>query len=79
MRPQHLPAIDRFNAHSNIFENERLFIQNNAKTGLDEWFFLAREGTFGPYPCMQSAIESLDAFVVQQQAEKKSGNRLSVR
>jgi hypothetical protein len=35
--------------HSSYATN-RLYVLSNNTTGLDEWFFMAREGTFGPYP-----------------------------
>jgi hypothetical protein len=46
-----------------VFGSIRIFSQLSAESGLNEWFFLAREGVFGPYPNKELALNSLNAFV----------------
>ena len=54
-----------------MFELDRTFCQRNAKTGLMEWFFYAREGLFGPYETKEMALKELNEFV---ERHKKSGD-----
>jgi len=44
-------------------EKQRVFCRDNITTGLTEWFFPAREGTFGPFGSKEIAETELDAFV----------------
>lgn len=46
-----------------MFEVERVYSQRNARTGQIEWFFMAREGNFGPFPDKNTATKQLDNFV----------------
>lgn len=46
-----------------MFEAERIFSSRNPQTGALEWFFMAREGNFGPYRDKITASKELDAFI----------------
>ncbi len=46
-----------------MFEADRIYSHRNPKTGLIEWFFSAREGTFGPFQDKTIAQKELDAFI----------------
>lgn len=46
-----------------MFEAERVYNQRNPTTGITEWFFLAREGYFGPYVSKEAAQNQLAAFI----------------
>ncbi len=46
-----------------MFGVERVFCQNDMKTGSNEWFFSAREGFFGPFPSKEQADRALEEFV----------------
>lgn len=45
-----------------MVEDARVFSQRNHKTGLTVWFFYAREGSFGSFRDMKSAVKALDAL-----------------
>lgn len=60
-----------------MFELDRTFSQYNAKTGLTEWYFNAREGVCGPYPTKQKAAEELKAFIELRMLLKDDGGRSS--
>jgi len=46
-----------------VFRTARIFNQLSTETGLNEWFFMAREGVFGPYPSKELALKYLNDFV----------------
>ncbi|WP_036281702.1 hypothetical protein [Methylomicrobium lacus] len=46
-----------------MFYAERVYTQRNPTTGIMEWFFLAREGNFGPYRSKEEAKERLSKFI----------------
>ncbi|MGR8930965.1 MAG: DUF6316 family protein [Gammaproteobacteria bacterium] len=46
-----------------MFQVERVFSSRNPQTGQIEWFFMAREGNFGPFRDKATAQKELDAFV----------------
>jgi len=46
-----------------MFEAERVYNQRNPSTGIIEWFFLAREGYFGPYVSKEAAHKQLNTFI----------------
>lgn len=55
-----------------MFEAERIYSQRNHKTGMTEWFFYARECSFGPFSNEKIAKEELDNFIrhcVKNQAD----------
>ena len=58
-----------------MFQADRVFFQCSLATGLVEWFFLAREGTFGPYPSQQVSREMLSEFVARNKAANNDGGR----
>ncbi|MFI3187942.1 hypothetical protein BCS42_14700 [Crenothrix sp. D3] len=58
-----------------MFEIDRFFSQYDAKTGLTEWYFNAREGVYGPYPTKQKAVEELKTFIEHQKKIKDDGGR----
>lgn len=44
------------------FSPDRMFQQWNPATGLNEWFFIAREGVKGPHPSKDKALRELESF-----------------
>ncbi len=58
-----------------MFEAHRIYVQTNTNTGLTEWFFKAREGTFGPYTSEESAVSALNDFVAQRIKAGEDGGR----
>lgn len=46
-----------------MFKVERVYCQCNFKTGSNEWFFVAREGVFGPYTSKVIAQKALTVMV----------------
>jgi len=58
-----------------MFQPDRLFSQRNPATGLIEWYFHAREGTFGPYGAKDAAKKILDEFVALRIASNDDGGR----
>lgn len=46
-----------------MFRSARIYIQRNLKTGMTEWFFKAREGSFGPFTSKYLAQQELNAFI----------------
>ncbi|MGJ0483677.1 MAG: DUF6316 family protein [Methylomicrobium sp.] len=46
-----------------MFRAERIYSQNNPKTGITEWFFSAREGNYGPFSSREIATRELKAFI----------------
>lgn len=59
----------------NRFQADRTFSSHNAKTGLIEWFFSAREGTFGPYISKEQAKKMLAEFMARKKAARDDGGR----
>ena len=62
-----------------MFEIDRTFCQRNAKTGLMEWYFNAREGIFGPYNTKPIALDELNIFVERRKLAEDDGGRSSVK
>jgi hypothetical protein len=58
-----------------MFNPDRIFSQRNTVTGEIEWFFSAREGTFGPYANRVASKKILDGFVAQRIAGNDDGGR----
>jgi hypothetical protein len=58
-----------------MFEIDRTFCQRNAKTGLMEWYFNAREGIFGPYDSKKMASKELEVFVGRRKLSGDDGGR----
>ena len=58
-----------------MFQAERVFSHRNAATGKVEWFFSAREGTFGPYASKEASGKILDEFVARRVASQDDGGR----
>jgi hypothetical protein len=59
-----------------IGETQRIFSQPNPATGVTEWYFLAREGTMGPYESREYAKQMLIKFKAYcQNASSKGGGR----
>jgi len=58
-----------------MFQPDRLFSQRNSISGVVEWFFHAREGTFGPYDAKLAAKKILDEFVALRVASHDDGGR----
>lgn len=58
-----------------MFEAARVFKQRDSKTGLTEWWFSAREGTFGPFTNMQTAAKALDAYIQNCLENNADGGR----
>ncbi len=58
-----------------MVDTERVYRQRNNETGLTEWFFPAREGTFGPFPSQETAIQALEEFKKYCIANGKNGGR----
>jgi hypothetical protein len=58
-----------------INETQRIFSQSNPATGVDEWYFLAREGTMGPYGSREYAKQMLIKFKAQCQRSMPNGGR----
>ena len=46
-----------------MFKVERIYCQCNFKTGSNEWFFVAREGVFGPYGSKVIAQKALTEMI----------------
>jgi hypothetical protein len=46
-----------------VFKVERIYCQCNFKTGSNEWFFVAREGVFGPYGSKVIAQKALSEMI----------------
>ncbi|MGY6276216.1 hypothetical protein [Methylomonas sp. MgM2] len=46
-----------------MFKVERIYCQSNFKTGSNEWFFVAREGEFGPYASKAIAQKALTGMI----------------
>ncbi len=62
-----------------MFELDRTFCQRNAGTGLMEWFFNAREGTFGPFENKKIALSELKVFTDRRQVTDDDGGRSKVK
>lgn len=60
-----------------MFRAARIYIQRNFKTGKTEWFFKAREGSFGPFASKEIAIYELNAFIGQCIEKGHDGGRQS--
>lgn len=60
-----------------MFEAERVYNQRNPTTGVTEWFFLAREGYFGPYVSKEAAQKQLSAFICYCVKNGDDGGRQS--
>jgi hypothetical protein len=58
-----------------MFKPDRLFSQRNLATGGIDWYFHAREGTFGPYDSKAAAKKILDEFVALRVATNDDGGR----
>lgn len=58
-----------------MFQADRVFFQRNPASGLVEWYFLAREGTFGPYPSQEIARTMLNEYIERHKAAKDTGGR----
>lgn len=60
-----------------MFRLDRTFSQRSEKTGLMEWFFNAREGTYGPYPSKELAAKGLKEFIDYHKQRGSDGGRSS--
>lgn len=58
-----------------MFRIDRTFSQRNEKTGRMEWFFNAREGTYGPYYTEKDASTALKRYIQYQKSIKNDGGR----
>jgi hypothetical protein len=58
-----------------MFDLDRIFCQRDAKTGLMEWYFNAREGIFGPYVSKAMAAEELRVFIERRKLTEDDGGR----
>jgi len=58
-----------------MFTADRTFSLQNKKTGLQEWYFQAREGNVGPYRTKKQAEEMLKKFIDTCIAAGATGGR----
>lgn len=58
-----------------MFEAERVYSQRNPKTGQIEWFFMAREGNFGPFPDKNTATREMNSFIKNCIKQGSDGGR----
>jgi hypothetical protein len=58
-----------------VFGAARIFSQISNETGLSEWFFMAREGVFGPYQSKEVMLKALNDFVEHKIKTTDDGGR----
>jgi len=58
-----------------VFKVERIYCQCNFKTGSNEWFFVAREGVFGPYVSKVIAQKALTEMIKHCMDNADDGGR----
>ncbi|MFM8333794.1 MAG: hypothetical protein ACKN9T_19140 [Candidatus Methylumidiphilus sp.] len=58
-----------------MFGVDRIFSERNGATGLVEWFFMAREGIFGPYPSKELSTARMHEFTAKCRAANDDGGR----
>jgi hypothetical protein len=60
---------------ANLFKADRIFSEQNHKTGIREWFFQAREGMIGPYETREVAERMMKEFIARCIANRDDGGR----
>lgn len=60
-----------------MFQADRVFSQRNAQTGQIEWFFMAREGNFGPFRERNIALKEMEVFIKNCVKNNDDGGRKS--
>ena len=58
-----------------MFSSDRIFEQKNTKTGISEWFFIAREGVQGPHESREQALYALNIFKIAARNNHLTGGR----
>ncbi|BBL74241.1 hypothetical protein MishRS11D_13390 [Methylomagnum ishizawai] len=58
-----------------MFNSTRIFERTNANTGMQEWFFTAREGIKGPHHSREQALYELNVFKIAAQRLNLTGGR----
>jgi hypothetical protein len=58
-----------------MFKAERIFYQTNAKTGLRDWYFAAREGEIGPFATRERALAAIDEYIKFNIENENDGDR----
>jgi hypothetical protein len=54
---------------------DRIYFKEKIRSGLQEWFFVSREGLMGPYASFEDAIWNLQEFIKTKLQTRNSGGR----
>ncbi|WP_347989425.1 hypothetical protein [Methylomonas sp. AM2-LC] len=54
---------------------DRIYFNEKIRSGLQEWFFVSREGLMGPYASFEDAVLNMQEFIKAKLQTRNSGGR----